>query len=369
VSREHVATIVAVIDPLPRPVVLQRSFLMRQFRTPFVAALTIAVAACTLVAATALGSTARHAQRAHASSGGLEVGVGDESPLMFSSPAWTDLQVKIARYFTAYDVASGNDPSALANFQGWLAQAQAHGVQPLVAFYHTATDATKLPSVATYTQDMRDFVQMFPTVTVLQPWNEVNRGNVRAPGDNYDSPSAKQSADYYLALKKVCPTCTIVGLDVLDSTDINATLDYIDAFKAYVGKKNMPHIWGLHNYSETNRFDDYGTKAVLADVPGQLWLTETGGLAQFKPAFPYNLTRQAKATRYMFSLADSSRRITRLYDYSFFGGAAPNGGFDAGLTNAAGKPRPAYCVFYEHVRGMHTCPFKTGKSPTKKHKK
>ncbi|HUY71184.1 MAG TPA: hypothetical protein VMV08_03010, partial [Gaiellaceae bacterium] len=206
----------------------------------------------------------------------------------------------------------------------------------------------------------------FPYINELQPWNEVNRGNVRARGDNYNSPTPKQSAKYYLALKAVCPTCTIVGLDVLDSTNTTATLHYIDAFKHYVGKRNMPHIWGLHNYSETNRFEDNGTRAVLRDIPGQLWLTETGGLAEFKPSFKYSLSRQAKATKYMFSLADSSSRIKRLYVYSFYGGGAPNGGFDAGLTNAIGKPRPAYCVFYEHVRGQKTCPFNTG---SKKHKK
>jgi len=258
--------------------------------------------------------------------------------------------------------------AALARLQAWLAAASAAHVEPLVAFYHNDSTPTNLPSVATYRQDMEDFVKMFPGVKDLQPWNEVNRGNVRAPGDDYNSPSPKQSARYYITLKQVCPTCTIVGLDVLDSTNIGATLAYINAFKHDVGKKHMPHLWGLHNYSETNRFEDSGTRAVLNDIPGKLWLTETGGLAEFKPSFPYSLTRQAKATRYMFSLADSSSRITRLYDYSFYGGAAPNGGFDAGLTGATGKPRPAYCVFYEHVRGKRTCPFKTGSTKHKKPK-
>jgi hypothetical protein len=265
-------------------------------------------------------------------------------------------------------VASGNEPDALQGLQAWLAAASAAGVQPLIAFYHNDTMPTQMPSVTTYTADMKAFVAMFPTVTNLQPWNEVNRGNVRAPGDDYDSPTAKQSAQYYLALKGVCPTCTIVGLDVLDSTSPSATIAYINAFKHDVGKRHMPQIWGLHNYSETNRFEDNGTKAILRDIPGKLWLTETGGLAEFKPSFPYNLKRQARATAYMFALADSSRRITRLYDYSFFGGSAPNGGFDAGLTSATGTPRPAYCVFYEHARGKHTCPYKVGKTSKKKHK-
>jgi hypothetical protein len=101
---------------------------------------------------------------------------------------------------------------------------------------------------------------------------------------------------------------------------------------------------------------------MLADVSGQVWLTETGGLAEFKPSFHFNLKRQQKATRYMFSLADSNSRIRRLYIYSWYGAAGKNGGFDAGLTNAAGKPRAAYCVVFEHLRGKKSCPYKPVKN-------
>jgi hypothetical protein len=335
---------------------------MRLTRTPFAVVLGLALAAGALAAATAFGSTAQGARQAHASSAGRKVGIGDESPLMFTSPSYQPLHASIARYFTAYDVASGSDPTALAALKTWLAAAQAAGVQPLIAFYHNDATAEQMPSVAAYTKDMQDFVAMFPQVTVLTPWNESNRGNVRAPDDNYDSPTAKQAAHYYLALRKVCPACTIVGLDVLDSTDPAATIGYINQFKADVGRKHMPHIWGLHNYSETNRFEDNGTKAMLADIPGQLWLTETGGLAKFPPNFPFNLKRQARATKYMFALADSSSRIRRLYIYSWFGEGGNHGIFDAGLVNAVGDPRPAYCVVYEHIRGKKRCPVKTVKN-------
>jgi hypothetical protein len=330
---------------------------MRLTRTPLAVALVLLLAA-----GTALGSTTDSTRVAHASAAGRLVGVGDENPLMFTNPAYEKLGVKIARYFTPYDVASGSDPTALVYLQAWLTAAQAAGVQPLIAFYHNNTSPKKMPSVATYTADMKAFVAMFPQVRVLTPWNEENRGNVRAPNDNYDSPTAKQAAQYYLALKKVCPHCTIVGLDVLDSTSPRATIAYINQFKHDVGKKHMPSIWGLHNYSETNRFEDSGTRAMLADVPGQVWLTETGGLAEFKPSFKFNLTRQKKATKYMFSLADSSSRIRRLYIYSWYGAAGKNGGFDAGLANAAGKPRAAYCVVFEHLRGKKTCPYKPVKN-------
>ncbi|HUB75921.1 MAG TPA: hypothetical protein VL977_02640 [Solirubrobacteraceae bacterium] len=332
---------------------------MRRSRTPLAAVLVLALAAIAALGGTALGSTGRHAPRAHAASKRL-VGIGDENPLMFSSPEWQALHVSIARYFTAWNVATGDDPTDLFYLRSWLAAAQAAGVQPLVSFYHNDTTPEQMPSVAAYTQAMQDFVAMFPTVKILSPWNEVNRGNVREPGDSYDSPTPKEAAEYYLALKRVCPTCTIVGLDVLDSTTPSATIAYINAFKHDVGKKHMPHIWGLHNYSETNRFEDNGTKAMLRDVPGQLWLTETGGLAKLKPSFPFNLKRQARATKYMFALADSSSRIKRLYIYSWFPGGSSE--FDAGLVNAAGEPRASFCAVYEHIRGKKHCPYKTVKN-------
>ena len=339
---------------------------MRHPRTPLAALLALTLAAVALVAGSALGSTtpagsaAHTAQNAHAASG-RQVGIGDENPLMFTNPNYLSLHVKIARYFTPWDVATGASPTDLFYLRSWLDAAQTAGVQPLISFYHNDTTPEKMPSVAAYTAAMKDFVTMFPQVTVLSPWNEVNRGNVRERGDSYDSPTPKQSAQYYLALKKVCPACTIVGLDVLDSTSPSATIAYINAFKHDVGKKNMPHIWGLHNYSETNRFEDNGTKAMLRDIPGQLWLTETGGLAQLRPSFKFNLKRQQNATKYMFSLADSSGRITRLYIYSWFGDKH-SALFDAGLTNSAGKPRPAFCVVYEHLRGKKRCPVKTVKN-------
>ncbi|MGD0198572.1 MAG: hypothetical protein ABSC56_11800 [Solirubrobacteraceae bacterium] len=335
---------------------------MRPTRTPLALALTFAVAIAVLLAATAFGSTVHSKPTAHASSSRLEVGIGDESPLMFGDPAYKALHLKIARYFTPYDVASGKDPVALGALVGWLKGATAAGVTPLIAFYHNESSPKKLPSVATYTADVKLFLADFPQLTLLQPWNEVNRGNVKGRG-GYDSPSAKQSAQYYLALKQDCTTCTIVGLDVLDSTSPQATIKYINQFKRDVGKKNMPKIWGLHNYSDTNRFYSHGTRAVLADVPGQVWLTETGGLAKLSPSFKFNLSRQKRATSYMFKLADAYRRITRLYIYSWYGGRnIKKESFDAGLANSAGKPRPAYCVVYEHLLGKKRCPYKTARN-------
>jgi hypothetical protein len=289
------------------------------------------------------------------------IGIGDEQPAMFSNGAFKALDTRIARYVTPYDVMSDHHVNDLPRLKKWLAAASRSHIQPLVAFYHSDRTPKKMPSVKAYTKAVKQFLKAFPSVKLLQPWDEANRGTVRERGDSYVSPSAKQSAQYYLALRGACKSCTIVGLDVLDSTDVKATISYINAFKHDVGSSHLPSIWGLHNYSDTNRFHEGGTKAVLADTSGQVWLTETGGIAKLSPSFPFNLARQARATTYMFKLASLSPRITRLYIFQWTGGVAKREAFDAGLTDVHGKPRPAYCVVYEKLRNKRKCPYKTVK--------
>jgi hypothetical protein len=301
-------------------------------------------------------------QAQRASSASPVVGIGDEQPTMFNSSAFKALHTKIARYVTPYDVASNHSHNDLPRLKAWLAAAKKQGIQPLIAFYHSDRTARKMPSVAAYKSAVKRFLKAFPQVKLLQPWNEANRGNVRESGNgSYSSPSATQSAQYYLALKAVCPKCTIVGLDVLDSTNVPATIRYINVFKRYLGPKRLPSIWGLHNYTDTNRFHATGTRAVLADTTGQLWLTETGGIVKLSGDFPFSLARQTKATRYMFTLTGLSNRITRLYVFQWTGGVTARERFDAGLTDVHGKPRPAYCVIYEHVLHKRSCSVKTVK--------
>jgi hypothetical protein len=310
-----------------------------------------------LAAGSAVGAGAQRA-----SSSSPLVGIGDEQPAMFANPAFKALHTKIARYVTPYDVASNHSHNDLPRLKAWLAAAKKQGIQPLVAFYHSDKTARKMPSVKTYTSEIKKFLKAFPQVKLLQPWNEANRGNVKESGNgSYSSPSATQSAQYYLALKAACPKCTIVGLDVLDSTDVPATIRYINVFKRYLGPKRLPSIWGLHNYTDTNRFHSTGTRAVLADTTGQVWMTETGGIVKLSGDFPFSLSRQTKATRYMFTLTGLSRRITRLYVFQWTGGVTARERFDAGLTDVHGKPRPAYCVIYEHVLHKRSCSVKTVK--------
>jgi hypothetical protein len=284
-------------------------------------------------------------------------GIADEQPAMFSSPLYLQIvhrqkvSQRISRFIVPYDVADGSSANAyfLYRFEQYYKGAQADHVQLMVAFYHSSaneTAATRMPTVAHYTQDIQRFIHKFPAITVYEPWNETNRGNV---AHQFSSPSASQAAQYYVALKHSCHRCTIAGLDLLDGQSISPTLTYLRQFQRDVvrGHSSLPTIWGLHNYSDTNRNSTSRTRAVLAAVRGQVWLTETGGVVKLLPSFTNRhgegLTRAARALKFMFHLAGISSRISRLYIFQW-SGAAPDVRFDAGLIAPNGVPRPGYFV-------------------------
>jgi hypothetical protein len=293
--------------------------------------------------------------RAHAASSYL-TGIGDQQTEMFTNPLWTQLHTKIARYIAPYDAAVR--PYSLQLARAWITAAEAAHQQVLVAFYHSEYTPTKMPSVKTYEQDIKKFMALFPNVHQYQPWNEANRGDVRYSYERFDSPTAVESAKYYQALRRVCSKCTILGLDILDQNLVGPTLTYISEFKAEVGRLRvpMPTLWGLHDYSDTNRFSSVRTRAILAAVPGDVWLTETGGIVKFGGAFPNyrgsGLSRAAKALGYMFAIASNYTRIKRLYIYQWTGGTASTI-FDSGLTDAHHRPRPGYVIVCAHLHAVH----------------
>jgi hypothetical protein len=179
----------------------------------------------------------------------------------------------------------------------------------------------------------------------------------------FDSPTATQSAQFYKALKGLCRSCTIVGLDVLDQPKVAPTMRYVAAFKRQVRRLQvgMPSIWGLHNYSDTNRFQSFRTRQIINKLPGQIWITETGGVVKLGTSFPNKngsgLTRAARAIAFTFKIAREHARIKRVYLFQWTG-SPPNALFDAGLMNAHYQPRPGYVVVCRELHAAH-CNVKT----------
>jgi hypothetical protein len=317
---------------------------LRRRPRPLTLAIALALVAGLLIvssAASQAGTSARRSPSAHAAATYL-TGIGDEHSEMFGNPLWRQLHTKIARYIAPYDAAARS--FSLNQAKLWIHAAEAQHQQVLVAFYHSEYTPTKLPSVALYQHDVQKFVKLFPHVKQYQSWDESNRGNV---AHSFASPSASASAKYYQALLRVCKGCTVIGLDVLDQANISPTLRYISEFKSEIGRLQtvMPSIWGLHDYSDVNRLESWRTRELTQALGGQVWLTETGGIVQFKPEFlnahGSGLTRAAKVLKFMFSVAASNPRVKRLYIFDWSGGTTSTR-FDAGLTDAHNKPRAGY---------------------------
>jgi hypothetical protein len=306
-----------------------------------------AVAACALAAPASAAAAVR-------------VGIAENQPGMFTDPLFTGLGVKQVRLVTAWNVMTSKDIE-LARVTQYLDQARGAGIEPLVTFEHARGDASRcntrrnqrrlrqcrLPTVAQYERNVKRFLQRFPQVKLIAPWNEIN---------HFTQPTSRnprRAARFTDSVRRLCATCTVVVADLLDQANSNhrgrlsysKTTAYIRAFRRAL--KAQRGICGIHNYSDVNRFRDSGTKAIIRALGcKQYWLTETGGLYKFGTSFPANAKRQAKATRFMFKLAAKSRRITRVYVYNWFGLMTPR--FDAGLV-AKRKPRLAYKVVKQHL--------------------
>jgi hypothetical protein len=285
-------------------------------------------------------------------------GISDSHDEMFGNQLWQQLHTQIARLTVPYDAAVR--PYDLQQAAAWIKAAEQRHQKILVAFYHSEYTPMKMPSVATYKRDVAKFIKLFPHVREYQAWDEANRGYV--PG-YFRSPSAVQDAQYYQALKRDCIPCTVVGLDILDGEVIYPTIDYIAEFKREIHRLRtvMPTVWGLHDYSDLNRYESWRTRDLEADLGGEVWLTETGGIVKFGGAFPNNrgsgLRRSAKVLNFMFGVAASNPRIKRLYIYDWTGGT-PSTRFDAGLMNAHDKPRPGYVAVCRQLHAAR-CNVKT----------
>lgn len=288
-------------------------------------------------------------------SANYRVGISEQSPSLFSSPTWQSLKLKRVRYIVAWNWYK--DPAQVSEVTTYMNAAHAANQEVLVMFsarrgcyvggHYSKSSACKAPSTSRYKSAFNAFHKAFPWVKTFAPWNEEN--HLSQP--THSNP--KLAAQYYSTLKSACHGCTVLGADVLDQSDVTT---WLKRFISY--SHNRARIWGLHNYKDVNRHQSKGLTNVLRTVPGQVWLTETGGITQFvSSGFKKSSSRAASATKYMFQLADrfdSTRhgyksKVTRLYDYSWFGGP-PNAVFDSGLVDANGTPRPALTQFEKYAK-------------------
>jgi len=291
----------------------------------------------------------------------VAVGVGDQSPRMFADANWKSLGLKKTRYFIEWNAAT--QPAELAEADAFVSAARAAGVKVLM---HISTDninskpRAPLPSVAAYKTQVGALIKRYKGQGVKDwgAWNEANHKSQPT------AKNPKRAAQFYTTIKGMCSGCKIVALDVLDQAGVEK---YIASWlKAAGNAGKTAKVIGIHNYSEVNRklgnkrkktesFKKYpGTALIIKAVRkknrvAKFWLTETGGLASFA-GFSCSLSRQSSTTKFMFGLIKKyDKNIERLYSYNWFG-AGCSTGFDAGLVDTNGTPRPALTAFRTGVK-------------------
>jgi Glycosyl hydrolase catalytic core len=279
----------------------------------------------------------------------FRVGIGDQDPRMFDNPNYQSLEIKRVRYMLPFDWYKHRfQVDELTTFMN---RAGASNTEVLVHFTakrgcytngrYSRSKRCRAPSVKTFRRAFKRYRRAFPAAKTIGVWNEAN--HVSQPTVN----KPRLAAKYFIAARKACRSCTLVAADVLDSTNMES---WLRRFRRKAGGNAT--IYGLHNYGDVNRKRSSGTRRLLRTVPGQVWLTETGGILKFLPSFKRSERRQANRTKYMFRLADKydrrrsgmRSRITRLYNYQWTG-VARSERFDAGLVNPNGSPRKAYRQF------------------------
>src|SRR5919197_2128156 len=112
---------------------------------------------------------------------GYRVGLGEQDPVMFSSPAWRSLGLKQVRYIVSWDWASTGQQAAVDAF---MKAARAHRQQVLVTFgahrgcfngrRYSRSRACRAPSARAYRRSVRRFDDRYPWVRTYSAWNEVN---------------------------------------------------------------------------------------------------------------------------------------------------------------------------------------------------
>jgi hypothetical protein len=279
----------------------------------------------------------------------FKVGIADQDVAMFDNSNYRALGIKRIRYLVPFDwYKHGYQVAEVTSFMN---RAQADGTEVLVHFTakrgcytngrYSRKRSCRAPSVRTFAKQFKRFRTRFPSTDTFGVWNE---------GNHVSQPVARKprlAAKYFLAARKACRSCDLVAADVLDTRNMES---WLARFRR--AAKGKARIFGLHNYGDVNRRRSSGTRRLLRVVPGQVWLTETGGILKFLPAFKRSERRQANRTKYMFRLVDKydrrrsgmRSRITRLYNYQWTG-VQRRARFDAGLVNPDGSARRAYQQF------------------------
>jgi hypothetical protein len=264
------------------------------------------------------------------------VGIGEQQPVMFSSPYWKALRTPYVRRVVSWDALLV--PAERAEVDAYMKAAHAARARVLVTFAHSRVEGheDEIPTTRTWRRLFAQFRKRYPQVKEFQAWNEANHGTQ----PTWRSP--RRAAQIYDVMRSSCPSCTISAPSVLDQQNM---LSWIRAFQA--AARHRVTIWSLHNYLDANRNRSSGTRKLLRYTTGSVWFTETGGIVgrfiNGHAKTGLGVKRAAAAVKRVFTLAALSPRVKRVYFYNWVA-PPPRDRWDSALMGVNGRPRPAYGI-------------------------
>jgi hypothetical protein len=271
------------------------------------------------------------------------VGLADQHAASYADERLTALPVRHARLSVPWDGL--RYAWQRRELDDWMRATTDAGMTVLVTFGRSRVRPFALPPPAEYRKQVLAFMRRYRHVREYSPWNEPNQA---IHPRNYDP---QRIATYYRTLRSLCPRCKVLGADVVDNSSLETWMKlYVAQFPA----GRAPKLWGLHNYVDVNSISRWGTTVMLRRAPGEIWFTETGAIvsrkkpkstarADRRKQIRTGESRAAAATRRVFTLAEMSERITRVYIYHWRAG--PSSSWDSALLDEDGTPRPSFDVF------------------------
>jgi hypothetical protein len=285
-----------------------------------------------------------------ASAAALIVGIGDQHPGMFHDPRFQALGIRYSRLSIGWNVLQSRAETRALNT--WLSAARADRVSPLISFQQSSLRGQhkRLPTPAQLAHQFRELHARYPWIKDFATWNEA---------DYCGQPTCHRPglvAAYYRALRRSCPSCDVLGAELLDEPNMVA---WVRGFQHAL--HGEPAIWGLHNYIGANRLQSASTRALLGATRAQIWFTETAGLVarhnRSAHDFPESAKHAAQVTSFVFArLARLSPRIKRVYLYQWQAGAERHEPWDSALIAANGVPRPAFGVLVRELHALGQLP-------------
>ena len=268
----------------------------------------------------------------------LQVGISDQKASMFEDERFKKLKVRHARIALPWDAYITKRNASRTRMDAWLKAAKKAKVQPLVSITHSDRDQYKLPSLRQYRRGIHRLRDAHPWLRTFSTWNEANHQSQ----PTYWAP--RRHAQYFSILRQECKGCTILAAELLDSDNLKS---YSCRLQHWMPKRRSLKLrWGLHNYQDANPRPGVprgGTKRFLGLVPGEVWLTETGGIVRFRKngrtVRKFSVSRAAKALRKVFSITRQQPRIKRVYLYHWSAGPKRTTEWDSGVVNERGKAR------------------------------